>query len=144
MQVSQWDFFVASSLPTVLVWIPMLKWQLTFSCKFRLRRSYLFSNFEANCLPNGWQHGTAEAAAVKQLCTVPTSQVAQCYRMHLPMQETWVWALGREDPLEKEMATHSSIVAWKTPWTEEQSVVSQSWTRLSDWIRMYSSHGVQF
>ena len=35
------------------------------------------------------------------------------------MQETWVQSLGREDPLEKGMATHSSILAWKTPWTEE-------------------------
>ena len=33
--------------------------------------------------------------------------------------ETWVQALGWEDPLEKEMATHSSILAWKIPWTEE-------------------------
>ena len=35
------------------------------------------------------------------------------------MQETWVQALGREHPLELEMATHSSILAWKIPWTEE-------------------------
>ena len=35
------------------------------------------------------------------------------------MQETWAQSLGREDPLEKEMATHSSIVAWKISWTEE-------------------------
>ena len=35
------------------------------------------------------------------------------------MQETWVWSLGWEDPLEKEMATHSSTLAWKIPWTEE-------------------------
>ena len=35
------------------------------------------------------------------------------------VQETWVWSLGREDPLEKEMATHSSIFAWRIPWTEE-------------------------
>ena len=40
---------------------------------------------------------------------------------HLPaMQETRVQSLGREDPLEKEMATHSSTLAWKTPWTEER------------------------
>ena len=39
---------------------------------------------------------------------------------HLPaMQETWVRSLGREDPLEKEMATYSSILAWRIPWTEE-------------------------
>ena len=45
------------------------------------------------------------------------------------MQETWVWSLGREDPLEKEMATHSSTLARTIPWTEEpsrlQSVGSQ-------------------
>ena len=35
------------------------------------------------------------------------------------MQETWVRSLGQEDPLEKEMATQISILAWKIPWTEE-------------------------
>ena len=35
------------------------------------------------------------------------------------MQETWVQSLGLEDPLEKEMETHSSTLAWKIPWTEE-------------------------
>ena len=34
-------------------------------------------------------------------------------------QETWVWSLGGEDPLEKDMATHSSILAWEIPWTEK-------------------------
>ena len=51
------------------------------------------------------------------------------------MQETWVRSLGQEDPLEKEMATHSSILAWRIPWTEEpdrlQSIGSQSRARLS-------------
>ena len=35
------------------------------------------------------------------------------------MQETWVQSLGWEDPLEKDMGTHSSILAWEIPWTEE-------------------------
>ena len=35
------------------------------------------------------------------------------------MQETWVQSLGREDPLEKGMATHSSVLVWRLPWTEE-------------------------
>ena len=35
------------------------------------------------------------------------------------MQETQAWTLGQEDPLEKELATHSSILAWEIPWTEE-------------------------
>ena len=47
-----------------------------------------------------------------------TSLVAQMVK-HLPtMWETWVQSLGREDPLEKEMTTHSSIHAWKIQWTE--------------------------
>ena len=47
------------------------------------------------------------------------SLVAQTVK-HLPtMRETWVRSLGWEDPLEKEMATHSSIHAWEIPWTKE-------------------------
>ena len=51
------------------------------------------------------------------------------------MQETQVRSLGREDPLEEEMATHSNILAWEITWTEEagglQPIGSQSRTRLS-------------
>ena len=55
--------------------------------------------------------------------------MAQMVR-HLPtMQETWVRSPGQEDPLEKEMATHTSTLAWKIPWMEEcgrlQSMGSQ-------------------
>ena len=43
---------------------------------------------------------------------------------HLPtVQETWVRSLGQEDPLEKEMAPHSSTLAWKIRWTEEHSML---------------------
>ena len=45
--------------------------------------------------------------------------MAQRLRICLPMQETWVGSLGQEDALEKEMAAHSSILAWEIPWTEE-------------------------
>ena len=53
------------------------------------------------------------------------------------MQKMWVWSLGWEDTLEKEMAIHSSILAWETPWTEEpgrlQSVgLQKSWIQLID------------
>ena len=57
------------------------------------------------------------------------SLVTQWSRIRLPMQETWVGSLGQEDSPEKEMATHSSILAYKIPWTEEpdglQSMGSQ-------------------
>ena len=55
------------------------------------------------------------------------------------MQETWVPFLGWEDALEKEVATHSSILAWKIPWTKEPGAgggyspgVAKNWTQLSD------------
>ena len=48
-----------------------------------------------------------------------TSLVVQTVKRLSTMQETWVRALVWEDPLEKEMATHSSTIAWKIPWTEE-------------------------
>ena len=47
------------------------------------------------------------------------SLVAQRVQRLSAVQETWVQSLGGEDPLEKEMATHSSTLAWKIPWTEE-------------------------
>ena len=58
------------------------------------------------------------------------SCVIQTVKKLPAMQETWVRYLGWEDPLEKGRATHSSILAWRTPWTEEpgrlQSMGSQS------------------
>ena len=48
-----------------------------------------------------------------------TYLVVRWYRTCLPVQEIRVSSLDREDPLEKEMATHSSILAWRIPWTEE-------------------------
>ena len=58
-----------------------------------------------------------------------TSLVAETVKRLPTMQETWVQSLGQEDLLEKEMATHSNILAWKIPWTEEpgglQSMGSQ-------------------
>ena len=49
------------------------------------------------------------------------------------IQEMWIWTLAWEDPLEKEMATHSSIIARKIPWTEAVHGVAESQTLLSDW-----------
>ena len=48
-----------------------------------------------------------------------SSLVAQMVKRLPATRETWVQSLGQEDPLEKEIATHSSTLAWKIPWTEE-------------------------
>ena len=49
--------------------------------------------------------------------------MAQTVKNPLAIQETWVQSLGQEDPLEKRMATHYSILAWRISWTEEPVVV---------------------
>ena len=64
------------------------------------------------------------------------SQMAQWQKTCLPMQETqeaWIPFLSQEDPLEEEMASHSSVLAWRIPWTESYSYgIAESWTRLSN------------
>ena len=45
------------------------------------------------------------------------------------MWETWLQSLGQEDPLEKEMATHSSVLAWRIPWTEEPGRLQMMWSQ---------------
>ena len=63
------------------------------------------------------------------------SWVAQLVKKLPAILETWVRFLGLEDPLEKEMATHPSILAWKIPWAEEpgrlESIGRKSWTQIS-------------
>ena len=57
--------------------------------------------------------------------------MAQTVKTLPAMWETWVRSLGREDPLEEDMATHSSILAWRIPWTEESGgLQSLAWQRV--------------
>ena len=67
-----------------------------------------------------------------------TSLVAQRLKHLPPMRETWVWSLGQEDPLEKEMATHSSILAWRIPWTEEPGGLQSTGSQRvgHDWVTL--------
>ena len=74
-------------------------------------------------LPFTTVHGVLKVRILKWLAIKSTveikdlaSQVAQWWRTRLPMQETWIWSLRWEDSLEKEIATHSSMLAWEIPW----------------------------
>jgi len=74
--------------------------------------------------------------------------VAQRLKLLPAMWETWVQALGQEDPLEKEMATHSSVLAWRIPWMEElgglqSNRVTKSQTRLSDFTFTFTYLGLK-
>ena len=68
------------------------------------------------------------------------SLVAQLVKNLPAMQETWVRSLGREDPLEKEMETHTSILAWRIPWTEEPGRLQSMGSHESDTTERLSTH----
>ena len=63
------------------------------------------------------------------------------------MRETWIRSLGQEDALEKEMAIHSSTLAWKIPWVEEPSGilsgVAKSQTQLNDFTFTFHFHALE-
>ena len=70
------------------------------------------------------------------------SLVAQRLKRLPAMPETWVRSLGQEDPLEKEMATYSSILAWTIPWTEEPGELQSTGSQRvgHDWVSSLSLH----
>ena len=61
-----------------------------------------------------------------------SSLIAQSVKSLTAMQETWVQFLGWEDPLDKEMATHSSVLAWRIPWKEEPGRLQSMGSQESD------------
>ena len=65
--------------------------------------------------------------------------VAQTVKNLIAMQETQIGSLGQEDPLEKEMASHSSILAWEIPWTEELDMlhtVHGAWKQSTQFVTL--------
>ena len=61
------------------------------------------------------------------------------------MQERHIWSLSQEDPLEKEMATHFSILAWEIPWTQEPGGLQSMWSQESDTTeRLHNSNNQDF
>ena len=75
-----------------------------------------------------------------------SSLMAQLVKKLSAMQKTWVLSLGWEDPLEKDMATHSSNLAWEIPWTEEPGRLQSVRSQESDttWPLSYHSYTLAF
>ena len=103
-----------------------------------------------------FQSFTGTANSVLWICRGPkahnTGFPGESVVRNLPVmqetQETWVWSLGWEDPLEEEIATHSSVLAWRIPWTEEpgglQSMGSQRVTLYWACTLIFVSHSKAF
>ena len=100
--------------PTPLGWAPCILQQISTGHLFYIWLMYTFPCYSFSCSTLSFPYASLVAQTVKRLPA---------------MRETWVWSLSQEDPLEKEMATHPSTLAWKIPWTEEpgrlQSMGSQ-------------------
>ena len=90
--------------------------------------------------PTGPHHTLHKTTSLGHPSSMLASLVAQRLKHPPAVWETWVWSLGREDPLEKEMATHSSFLVWRIPWTVEpgrlQSMGSQRVGH--DWVTSLS------
>ena len=94
-----------------------------------------------------WPHWTV-TEVLKEVRAAPggggagSYMVVQTVKNQPAMQETKVWSLGQEDPLEKEMATHSSVLAWRIPWTEELGCLqSMGLHRVRhDWLTKKTTH----
>ena len=109
--------------------------------------------FRVNSIPKDRaipRHGSGEASSncgetwmgwgavesVSRFTSIPApggaSLIAQSVKNLPAMQETWVQFLGQEDPLEKEMTTHSSILTWRIPWAEEPGRLQSMGLQVSD------------
>ena len=96
-----------------------------FTCQYRVHRFNPWSRKisqvaeQLNLCVTTIEPVTPEPRSCNYLTVLPSPHVARRVKHLPPMWDTRVQSLGREDPLEKAMAPHSSILAWKIPWTEE-------------------------
>ena len=104
-----------------------------------MKQTYLLTWFSLNTcyMSNTISDHVENTAHVRQALYHGVGfHMAQMVKNLPAVQETWVESLGREDPLENGMATHSSVLAWRIPWTGElsrlQSMGLKSQTRLRD------------
>ena len=99
------------------------------------RRGHVFTNWEdryyppEDCKEPGVKCSLIPFLTCYLSGNLWTSQVAQMVKNLPAVKETWVQSLGQEDPLKKEMATHSSVLAWRIPWTEEPGGLHSPWGR---------------
>ena len=115
---------------------------LQYSRHYQGKLIFHYSCFPGEGLP--WS-STAPAASASTFTHFSwASLVAQRLKRLPALQVTWVQSLGREDTLEKEMATHSSILAWRIPWAEEPGGLYSPWGRkesdMTEWLSTIWGH----
>ena len=167
-----WVDFVASNFlffkKRLMSALPCSFWQgyiVFYLCTLHLNS--IFVVIVVQSLSYVWLFATPWTAALQASLSFTISQslsiesvmlsIAQMVKNPFAMQKTRVWSLGSEDPLEKEMATHSGILAWRIPWTEEpgwlKSMIYKEldvteWlsthVSVSNWVKKISWLGIGF
>ena len=149
-QLSWWRICLQCRRPRFDPWVGKIPWR-----RERLPTSVFWpGEFHGVCSPWGHKESdTTEQLSVTHSGTYMGFQVAQLVKNLPAMQETWVRSPGREDPLEKGMATHSSILAWEILWTQEsgglQSMgssqrVGHDWATITHThMHLHNHHAVQ-
>ena len=126
---------LSHSLVSDCIW-PNLSWEIKAWRRERVRR--LFTQFPIFQVTWGLVGSSFRGHSFFPMGLYMQPEVAQLVKNMPAMWETWVQSLGWEDPLEKQMATHSSILAWRIPWTCIVHGVTRSQTQLSD-FHFYST-----
>ena len=130
-------------IPDASLWA--LGQSITTACLFHLlniaEASFFFTIFTVPILGAGHHYFSANVKISAQ----QASPMAQTVKNLLAMRETlesWVWSLGQVAPLEEEMATHSSILAWRIPWTEALQATVHGVTKSRTWLKQLSTCNV--
>ena len=115
-----------------------LHWHIVCGCFYSITAEWVIVTKRPHCLQN-WKYLLSGPSQNK----FAASCLRRWQRICLPIQETqemWVWSLGQKDPLEKEMVTHSSILAWKIPWTEDPGGPVSMGSQRADTTEWLSTH----
>ena len=117
-----WLVLLSPQIPEKMSLIlKLVKWQWEHSCQCTLIFFKLFNIYHITFYLYIWFMKLcvflSQGFRILLICVFTWAPLVAQMVNHLPaMWETWVWSLGWEDPLEKEMATHSSTLVWKIPW----------------------------
>ena len=139
-----WLVLLSPQIPEKMSLIlKLVKWHWKHSCQCTLILFKLFNIYHISFYLYIWFMKLcvflSQGFRVLLICVLIWASLVGQMLIRLPARwETWIRSLGWEDPLEKEMATHSSTFAWKIPWMEEPGRLQSMWLQSPTWLRVFT------